>query len=35
MQITLFSGFVSYQMVRDAYDGMSYSNILLLFSTSR
>lgn len=23
LQITLFSGFVSYQMVRDAYDGMS------------
>lgn len=22
LQLTLFSGFVSYQMVRDAYDGM-------------
>lgn len=31
LQLTLFSGFVSYQMVRDAYDGM-FSTFPLLTS---
>lgn len=30
LQLTLFSGFVSYQMVRDAYDGM-FSTFLSTF----